>query len=399
MTNTPSHPTPLPRRSPTGFTLIELLTVIGIIVVLISMLFVAVKYARIAGAKARTKAQLATLQGMLGQLDSSNHLSQSPPTWLWYTQPAGSDPTINPKYVVFDDRTIPTSYSVNAVTTVNADFWRYPFGIPGVPVTPPYTTPPYIDSLDSPGDVGNDTGPGSQQDIQRNASFAVLNTQLAMQLLAADPANRAALDKLSADSKMLPTWEGGSPLQATQYTAANSVDYVGLLPENNSVTPAFVSPSPNYLAGMHVSYSSNGTTSFFVCSPTAMTTPAVPDAVPPIPGATNASTTGWVDETAYPHGAPLLLDGWGNPIIFVPASGLHVKLLNGQGSYLSADPPGVTSTSTNSQEYIIVSPEGHVTNQGSSNPYCDRPGRPFFASAGPDGDFTKGDDNIYSFDQ
>lgn len=58
---------------------------------------------------------------------------------------------------------------------------------------------------------------------------------------------------------------------------------------------------------------------------------------------------------------PVLLDGWDNSIIFVPAGGLT----------------GVTKggNSTN-----IASPDG----------------QPFWASAGPDKDWTKGDDNIYS---
>jgi len=318
-------------------------------------------------------------------------LSQSPPYWLWFD----NIPSVAPYYLVNSG----TQFQLTA-TTVSYDFWRYPFGIPAN-VT--MGTPAYIDSLDSPGDVGNDTGYGTQQDTQRNASFAILNTQLAMQLLAADPANRAALEKLSADSKMLPTWESGNPLQATPYSpqpcptvpcTPGLPGLVGLLKEDGTDSSALA--NSNYLAGMHVAYLNNGTTSFFVCSPGAITPQPTPqiivNAKTPVPGG-SASTTGWVDETASPHGAPILLDGWGNPIIFVPASGLHVKLINGQSSYLATDP-----SSGATQEYIIVSPEGHVTGQGTANPWCDRPGRPFFASAGPDGDFTKGDDNLYSFE-
>ncbi len=58
---------------------------------------------------------------------------------------------------------------------------------------------------------------------------------------------------------------------------------------------------------------------------------------------------------------PVLLDGWGNPIIWVPGAGVKVNV-------------GATAT-------VIKAPDG----------------RPFFASAGPDGDFSKGDDNVYSF--
>jgi hypothetical protein len=60
--------------------------------------------------------------------------------------------------------------------------------------------------------------------------------------------------------------------------------------------------------------------------------------------------------------APVILDGWYNPILFVGAGGL---------SGVNVD--GTSRT--------IQSPDN----------------RPFFASAGADGDFSSGNDNIYSF--
>lgn len=63
--------------------------------------------------------------------------------------------------------------------------------------------------------------------------------------------------------------------------------------------------------------------------------------------------------------APLLVDGYGNPIIFVPSGGLKGVGVAGQPASSAA----LQST----------------------------PPRSFWASAGEDGDFTKGDDNIYSF--
>jgi prepilin-type N-terminal cleavage/methylation domain-containing protein len=55
---------------------------------------------------------------------------------------------------------------------------------------------------------------------------------------------------------------------------------------------------------------------------------------------------------------PVPLDGWGNPIIFVPGGSLTVA------------------------SGTVSSPNG----------------KPFFASAGGDGDMSKGDDNLYSFE-
>jgi len=70
------------------------------------------------------------------------------------------------------------------------------------------------------------------------------------------------------------------------------------------------------------------------------------------------------------YAVPFLADAWGNPLIYVPSGGLgKVNFTNG------------------------------ATNQTvtSSGQLVDPQNRGFWASAGPDGDFTTGDDNIYSF--
>lgn len=70
-------------------------------------------------------------------------------------------------------------------------------------------------------------------------------------------------------------------------------------------------------------------------------------------------------------GLPVLADGWGNPLIYVPSTGLP-----------SVD--FVASGATNQT----------VTSSGSA---ASLQNRGFWASAGPDGNFTTGDDNVYSF--
>ena len=95
-----------------------------------------------------------------------------------------------------------------------------------------------------------------------------------------------------------------------------------------------------------------------------------------------ASGPPWIDVTSFNRIAPMLLDGWNNPIILVPASGLLVtKTING------------TQT-----PWIEISPEGKVDSNGTPTMKVKQLGRPFFASAGPDGDFSTGDDNVYSHD-
>ncbi|HYE20555.1 MAG TPA: prepilin-type N-terminal cleavage/methylation domain-containing protein [Tepidisphaeraceae bacterium] len=65
-----------------------------------------------------------------------------------------------------------------------------------------------------------------------------------------------------------------------------------------------------------------------------------------------------------PGQPPVLLDAWGNPVIFVPAGGLNGVLVNGKATRITS-----------------------LDNL------------PFFASAGADGSFETGDDNVYSFDR
>lgn len=109
------------------------------------------------------------------------------------------------------------------------------------------------------------------------------------------------------------------------------------------------------------------------------------------------------DTTHYDEsGVPILLDAWGNPIIFVPASGLR-------GVYLGEP----------AQEFVITSVKVYLPSGTGPNVLPDGVvapnARPFFASAGPDGvfshlygsddtpgtadDISGGDDNLYSFER
>src|SRR5258708_663037 len=85
------------------------------------------------------------------------------------------------------------------------------------------------------------------------------------------------------------------------------------------------------------------------------------------------------------------LDGWGNPIIFVPRGGIHVLMLPPVGTTL--------------QEFIVRSSGVYSL----PAPPSGKNDRPFFASSGPDGYFNDLDtrpqtkrvdraiDNMYSF--
>jgi hypothetical protein len=95
------------------------------------------------------------------------------------------------------------------------------------------------------------------------------------------------------------------------------------------------------------------------------------------------NTTTTIDQGA------VLLDGWGNPIIFVPRGGMHTWILN---------PASTTSTTPTYQLYLVRS-TGTFAITGNQDPPMTGAERPFFASAGEDADFTLGNDNVYSFQQ
>lgn len=85
---------------------------------------------------------------------------------------------------------------------------------------------------------------------------------------------------------------------------------------------------------------------------------------------------------------PLVLDAWGNPILYVGTYGLVGVTFDSLKEKPTDLPPGRRVTSAG------VMP---LTRFDRANP--PKSWRPFFASAGPDGDFKTGDDNVYSFEQ
>lgn len=89
---------------------------------------------------------------------------------------------------------------------------------------------------------------------------------------------------------------------------------------------------------------------------------------------------------APPQPQYCLLDAWGNPIIYVPASGLNVMINNAPSNAYGGQGEG--------KQYIVRSSGIYPATQ---LPPLGAKDRPFWASAGPDGNFQNGDDNMYSF--
>ena len=109
-------------------------------------------------------------------------------------------------------------------------------------------------------------------------------------------------------------------------------------------------------------------------------------------------------------GGTVVLDGWRNPILFVPTTGLRYVATNQKDSTYSS------GTSYSKGARVIAPKQNSPTNYpfvywtaitatSSGPPGPDwfegirsPDGRSFWASAGPDGNFAQGDDNVYSFE-
>lgn len=102
--------------------------------------------------------------------------------------------------------------------------------------------------------------------------------------------------------------------------------------------------------------------------------PANRSALEKMAGNTIASKTVNISGTDYT--APIPLDGWGTPILYVGTGGLS----NVDMVYKNGDPSSNASFEKPNQ--TVTSPDR----------------RPFWVSAGPDTDFRTGDDNVYSFE-
>lgn len=185
------------------------------------------------------------------------------------------------------------------------------------------------------------------------------------------------------------TFDAVSPAAANSFTRAiigrlmrdtTNKQTIERLPTNQLMSwrlddAPFWQDSAYYALGARVKVMAGGQLRYFVCIQSHHTPQHVPPAegfadytipihpsapsAPSVPGVpvSQASLSGtyWAEERAD---YPVMVDAWHHPIIFVPAAGL-------------------------------VARSGIVANASAA---------PFWASAGSDGEFGSGDDNVYSFD-
>ncbi len=299
------------RRNRFGFSLIELLVVIGLIAILSTLLLIGINKLQTNSKRQQTRLAFQNLTAMYSEWDAINR----------------------------------------------HHFINYADANTGV-----Y----YVDvALPCPGNVA--TG-GTDR-----TGLAVLATRDMMSMLKQMPTNAAAMGKLSAASFMtIQTTPPPATLWSTSGDPTTSFSGYWIFDRVYVLGPPNVfGTQPKYF---YTAVAINWT------PPSPPSTPGVPLVAQPAPpdsrfwlastpDATDTNTT----ELAASLTVPVLLDGWGNPIIFVPGGILGYQPGSASGMLTAG---GIQGTQ-------VKSPDG----------------RPFWASAGPDGDFSKGDDNLYSFEK
>jgi hypothetical protein len=346
--------------------MIELLVVIAIIGLLSGLLVMAISHMSKSGKANATKADLQNVKGMFDELNAATGLTTVPQQWLWRSL------SNSPAVVNID----PAFVGPPAYSTWGLDFWHVPMRQGTMLLAPPVLD--YFDCLDAPAGLLTTDNP-----VARNASRAVLNTQLAMRVMLSLPANRTAIGQLPADRLMVPEWQAGG-LASGMQTGRDGI--YGTNDDSSDSVKTVVYAINNCVRYQGASYR---------CIKANVASAGSP---PP------SDSSEWIQDGGP---TPVILDAWGNPIIFVPATGL-IDVFSGAGSTdssvaalpLSNMPPNVSRKLP-----PITSPEGQNDPNYTTLPLPKQPvgaranGRPFFVSAGPDGNLSTGDDNIYSFDK
>jgi type II secretory pathway pseudopilin PulG len=311
---------------------------IGVIVILAGILILGLSKVKNTAQAQSTKVTLESLRGMLGEFETATRFrAKTPDGWVW------------------EDGAI-----IREANPQLGNLWLTPAGTSGLKP-----------DLDAPGDVRAETTAESKN--SRHGSRAVVNTTVAMGEIARVGANRTALSGTSQDSFFYPEWVDPQwDVNLGQRFPGPGTDNVQMT--NNELNEAVI-----YLKGMRVKHKAKN----YIC------TESEPGTTPP-----DASSQ-WREDTAA---TPMLKDGWGNPIIFVPATGLRVRMLLDASNLLD-------SAVQSDQKYTrvvtsagLVDPNDPTLNYNTANYRAPAGVKPFFASAGPDGNFATGDDNVYSFE-
>jgi hypothetical protein len=292
-----------------------------------------------------TRLILQNLRNMLAEYEAATRFGKAPPAWRWWRSDG----------------------QAGVVPGGGIDFWRVAY----TPADAAVAERP----LDAPGDVSSKAdGPQDPNNVVRNGCRQLINTQLAMNMLLTVPANNRAFQQMDASRRFTPFWVGNS--QTVPAPGGDRALYT------NDDGPSVVE-NVWYFVGSRVIYQGR----VYRCIRAHDSTGS---SVTPTAGSGTWAEEGLEERQSRLTSSPsaILLDAWNNPILFVPANGLLVR-----ESIMEADRPNRAFT------YVVVSPEGSAQPPitGTAGLLV-RPGKPFFVSAGPDGNFATMGDNIYSFE-
>ena len=367
-----------------AFTVLELLVVMSIIILLAGLLIIGIGHLQTNAKTNATKSDLQNVRGMFDEMNAGGRLSLMPTQWLWRNIQATAT------YPVYDPTQAPFTASPYLNSIPPIDFWNVPMLTPDPRGGPP-AFPQIPDCLDALGTLIDDgssptdgSTPPTLAKVLRHGSRAVLNTQLAMRIMLAYPANKAALAKLPADRLFIPEWVFG----AIPHTGPDGI-YDGDDSSDTILSVVYaVNNSVKFKGATFRCILAHAATAGSFAPPSPTNPPAAP-----------AFNLYWVQDT---NATPLILDAWNNPLIFVPTSGL----INVYGNVNVKNPVtysgGSTTVSADPNDAVAALPNmpGLAPSTGRYLPPIQAPDhRPFFVSAGPDGNLLTGDDNIYSFEK
>lgn len=376
---------PADRSRASGFTTVELMTVVGILVLLATIAVIGFKFVGDRAKGNSVRVTLETLKSLTQEAETAGLFRRSP-TRVW-----GNDDTAgtNP----LNMRSYSTTFPFLSGRIV-PDLWRRTD-----PTAPPPLPPPApesaLNSLWSPGvvkpdvyrqgffdgfnyggrdpaDVNAQTAPQPERMNWRVAP-AIRNTTLAVAMLRTVPAVKSTLDSLPGSGSTYAAFWAST----NAYPRGSRVIYDPIDSSNPANATAASFDGPNvYLARRDVTAGNR-----------------------PTPG---------TDTADWERSHTAILDGFGNPIIFVLSAGLHfgeryqatrsyevgerVFFGNGTGRVyyeciapVSPNPPPAPPL-TNTSFWRVATPVRSPD------------GRPFWASAGADGNFDTPADNLYSFE-
>lgn len=333
-----------------GFTLIEMLVVVGVLLVLIGFAVVGFKQVGDRTKVNSTRVTLENLKTAYLEAESRGIATRQPPA-LWIYDNGGT-------------RSKSIDVSLPAPTTNRKpDLWRLPNPNADPSVTPSPGLPPAVLSVFSPGSVDDTlkTEPRSWL-----TDPVVRNTGIALAMLRGVPTVAKSLDALgNGVNKTADFWSTDGKYQKDSRVLADDTVSVD--------------------KGLKVFVATKEIT-------TAGSAPTPPD---------------WKED----FGA--VLDPFGNPIVFVPAAGLQVGrwvTAAGTGNFKPGDRVYVSDSGSqyapNRAYWICLQATTTGPSYGSTpsttwkraDPIRSPDGKPFWASAGPDGNFDTNEDNVYSFE-